>query len=58
MFFQFQKGQDNVLFDLSMKMNTIICKFNDLLEELKQNQHNIKLLKQAHVTMDVTFTDC
>jgi hypothetical protein len=54
---QFQKGPDNVLFDLSTKINTIIRKFNDLLEEFKQNQHNVELLKEALVTMDVSFTD-
>jgi hypothetical protein len=54
---QFQKGPDNVLFDLLTKMNTIVCKFNDLLEEFKKNKHNVKLLKEALVTMDVTFTD-
>jgi hypothetical protein len=40
-----------------MKMNTIIRKFNDLLEEFKRNQHNVELLKEALVAMDVTFTD-
>jgi hypothetical protein len=38
-------------------MNAIICKFNDLLEEFKKNEHNVELLKEALVTMDVTFTD-
>jgi hypothetical protein len=54
---QFQKGSDNVLFDLSTKINVLKWKFNDLLEELKQNQHNIELLKQAFTTMEVTFAD-
>jgi hypothetical protein len=54
---QFQKGPDNVLFDLSTKMNTIICKFNDLLEEFKKNEHNVDLLKKALDNMDVTFED-
>jgi hypothetical protein len=54
---QFQKGPDNVLFDLSTKMNAIICKFNDLLEEFKKNERNVELLKEALITMDVTFED-
>jgi hypothetical protein len=38
-------------------MNTIICKFNDLLEEFKKNENNVELLKEALVTMDVSFED-
>jgi hypothetical protein len=54
---QFQKGPDNVLFDLSTKMNAITCKFNELLEEFKKNEHNVELLKEALLGMDVTFED-
>jgi hypothetical protein len=38
-------------------MNSIICKFNDLLEEFKKNERNVELLKEALVAMDVSFTD-
>jgi hypothetical protein len=40
---------DNVLFDLSTKMNILTCTFNDLLEELNtiKDQINIILAEQG-----------
>jgi hypothetical protein len=39
---QFQKPPDNVLFNLSTKMNILKCKFNDLLKELNTTKDQIE----------------
>jgi hypothetical protein len=44
---QFQKPPENVLFDLSRKMNILKCKFDDLLVELNTTKDQIKdILKE------------
>jgi hypothetical protein len=39
---QFQKAPENVLFDLSTKMNILKCKFNDLLKDLNTTKDQIE----------------
>jgi hypothetical protein len=39
---QFQKAPENVLFDLSTKMNILKCKFSDLLKELNTTRDQIE----------------
>jgi hypothetical protein len=48
---QCQKGPDNVLFDLSTKMNILECKFNDLLEELNTTKDQIKDIYTKLITI-------